>query len=388
VSVPMTPPASASRYELEQVWLSASERLLDWDDSFHELLLGDRIRMQAFRAAIDEVVEPGMTVLDLGTGTGILAEWALQNGAARVYGLELNEDILAAAVARLGAAGYGASFTPIHGISLDLPLPEHVDVIVSETLGNLADNEGTVEILDDARRRFLAPGGLMIPSRIESYLVPVAAERAHTLVSTCTVADVDAGDWLSRVKKRGGRDQFDVYYDAVLPRSSHLGAPRVARRYDLSRANEATYSETLTWTVQDAGPLTGFKGYFIATLSPTVALDISGDDPGSGAGDTRTSSDSWKHCYLPIANPVLVRRDDRIRLELTRAARPDRPFQQAYHWKGAVLRGRTPIATFSNRQHPEHSGHPRGPHTTSATAGATSPRLSAAALSSFAAQRR
>jgi len=363
----MTPPAGASRYELEQVWLSASERLLDWDDSFHELLLGDRIRMRAFQAAIEEVVRPGMTVLDLGTGTGILAEWALKNGAARVYGLELNQDILATAVERVGTAGYGASFKPIQGMSLDVTLPEAVDVIVSETLGNLADNEGMVEILDDARRRFLAPGGRMIPSRVESYLVPVAAERAHTLVSTCTVADVDPGDWLSRVKMHGARDQFDVYYDAVLPRSSHLASARVARRYDLDRANDAMYSETLTWTVHDAGPLTGFKGYFIATLSPTVTLDISGDDPGSGARDTRTSSDSWKHCYLPIANPVLVCRDDRIRLELTRAARPDRPFQQAYHWKGAVLRGRTTIATFSNRHHPRSSGQPHGLDTRSAT---------------------
>jgi len=347
MSVPVTAPAGASRYELEQVWLAASERLLDWDDDFHELLLGDRIRMRAFRAAIDEVVRPGMTVLDLGTGTGILAEWALINGAARVYGLECNRDLLAATVERLGAAGYGASFTPIEGMSLDVALPEAVDVIVSETLGNLADNEGMVEILDDARRRFLAPGGLMIPSRVESYLVPVAAERAHTLVSTCSVADVDAGDWLARVKKHGGRSQFDLYYDAVLPRSSHLATARVARRYDLGRANDATYSENLTWTVHDAGLLTGFKGYFIATLSATVALDISGDDPGSGARDTRTSSDSWKHCYLPIATPVFVCRDDRIQLQLTRAARPDRPFQQTYRWKGAVLRGRTPIATFS-----------------------------------------
>jgi len=133
VSVPVTPPGRASPDELEQIWLAASERLLDWDDGFHELLLGDRIRMRAFRAAIDEVVQPGMTVLDLGTGTGILAEWALRKGAARVYGLEFNRDVLAAAVERLGAAGYGASFKPVHGMSLEVALPEAVDVIVSET---------------------------------------------------------------------------------------------------------------------------------------------------------------------------------------------------------------------------------------------------------------
>jgi protein arginine N-methyltransferase 1 len=322
---------------------------LDWDEGFHALLLGDRIRMRAFRAAIDEVVQPGMTVLDLGTGTGILARWALDNGAARVYGLELNESVLAAAVQRLDAAGHGDAFKPVRGMSLAVTLPEAVDVVVSETLGNLADNEGAVEILDDARLRFLAPGGVMIPARVESYLVPVAAERAHELVSSCTVADVGHEDWLALVRERGARDQFDVYYDAVVPRSSHLATARVLRRYDFSRANDATYCETLTWAVQDAGLLTGFKGYFIATLSPSVALDISGDDPGLDGWEQRTSSDSWKHCYIPIASPVAVCRDDSIRLQLSRAARHDRPFAQTYEWQGAVLRGSASMATFANR---------------------------------------
>lgn len=346
---PLTRPAGAAPYELQQVWAPASEGLLDWDDGFHALLLGDRIRMRAFRAAIDEVVQPGMTVLDLGTGTGILAQWALDNGAARVYGLELSEDVLAAAVQRLRAAGHGDAFKPVPGMSLAVTLPETVDVIVSETLGNLADNEGAVEILDDARRRFLAPGGVIIPSRVESYLVPVAAERAHELVSNCTIADVDDEDWLARIRERGGRDQFDVYYDAVVPRSRHLATARVLRRYDFGRTNDATYCETLTWTVQDAGLLTGFKGYFIATLSPSVALDISGDDPGPAGGEHRTSSDSWKHCYIPIASPVAVCRDDSIRLQLSRAARHDRPFAQTYEWQGAVLRGSACLATFANR---------------------------------------
>jgi protein arginine N-methyltransferase 1 len=342
----VTPSAGAAPYELEQVWLAASERLLDWDHSFHELLLADRVRMRAFRAAIAEVVRPGMTVLDLGTGTGILARWALESGAARVYGLELSEDVLAVAVDRLDAAGHGDRFMPVRGMSLEVALPEAVDVVVSETLGNLADNEGAIEILDDARRRFLAPRGAMIPSRVESYLVPVAAERAHALVRAGAVADPGPGDWLSAVRERGGRDQFDVYYDVVLPRSGHLAAPRVARRYDLAARNEATYRERVSWTVHDAGLLTGFKGYFVATLSPTVALDISGDDVGSGSWSARSSSDSWKHCFLPIATPVPVRRDDRIWMQLTRDARPDQPFRQFYRWEGAVLRGTETIATF------------------------------------------
>lgn len=350
MSVSVTPTGAGQADVLERVWLAASEGLLDWGDSFHEVLLGDRIRMLAFQTAIREVVKPGMSVLDLGTGTGILAGWALESGAARVYALELNEELLAATTARLRADGHGASFVPVHGLSLEVSLPERVDVVISETLGNLADNEGAVEILDDARRRFLAPGGRILPSCVESYLVPVAAKRAHDLVSRCEIADAEAGDWLARARERGARDQFGVYYDAVLPKSGHLATARVARRYDFARPCEATYSETLLWTVHDDGFMTGFKGYFIASLSPTVALDISGDDTtGAGCSEMRTSSDSWKHCYLPIATPISVRRDDRIRLRLTRAALPELPFRQSYEWAGAVLRGPTTVATFGSR---------------------------------------
>jgi hypothetical protein len=55
------------------------------------------------------------------------------------------------------------------------------------------------------------------------------------------------------------------------------------------------------------------------------------------------------YCYIPIASPVAVCRDDSIRLQLSRAARHDRPFAQIYEWHGAVLRGSACLATFANR---------------------------------------
>lgn len=39
-----------------------------WDDAFHDLMPNDRLRMQAYRKAIFEVVRPGDHVVDLGTG--------------------------------------------------------------------------------------------------------------------------------------------------------------------------------------------------------------------------------------------------------------------------------------------------------------------------------
>ncbi|MEV6673331.1 methyltransferase domain-containing protein [Streptomyces sp. NPDC051162] len=334
-------------YTAEQVWLPASERLTDWDFSFHDLMLGDDLRMEAFRAAVLEAVRPGATVLDLGTGTGILAQWALEAGARRVYGVELNAEVLRAARDRVAAAGHGDRFRPVHGLSFDVELPERVDVVISEIMGNLADNEGFGAILADARRRFLVPGGTMLPRRVESYLVPVTAARAHAQVRAGLPQDGGgAGHFAELLRSRGARGPFDLYYDVVLPLDGHLAAPRIVRVYDLEQGEpSASYQVPLVFTVHRDGVLSGFKGYFVATLSDTVALDISGD----GIAE-RTASDSWKHCYLPIEDQVTVRRGDRVVLTFTRngGACDDGPFQQSYRWEGRVLSDGKEITRFAH----------------------------------------
>ncbi|MFE0041975.1 L-histidine N(alpha)-methyltransferase [Streptomyces albireticuli] len=351
----MTITTGAPEYEPEQVWLPASEQLLEWGDDFHSLMLGDDLRMNAYRAAIAEAVRPGATVLDLGTGTGILARWALEAGAARVYGIDLNESVLADAVDRLKAAGHGDRFHPLCGLSFDLDLPERVDVVLSEIMGNLADNENAAAILDDARRRFLRPGGTMLPRQIESYLVPVAAERAQAQLTG--PGPQDAGGpaaFAGLLRRRGADSPFDLYYDVIVPIRCHLAAPRVVRTYDLTApggAERTDYRVPLVYTARRDGVLTGFKGYFVATLSDTVALDISGDDIGS-----RTTSDSWKHCYLPIAEPVPLRRGDRIAVSFSRSrpgsgagngAGNGHAFGQVYRWEGAVVSAGTTVARFA-----------------------------------------
>ena len=49
--------------------------------------------------------------------------------------------------------------------STDVTEPERVDVIVCETLGNYPFEENIVETLNDARARFLKPGGSDHPAR-------------------------------------------------------------------------------------------------------------------------------------------------------------------------------------------------------------------------------
>ncbi|QPK50846.1 methyltransferase domain-containing protein [Streptomyces gardneri] len=316
-------------------------------------MLGDDLRMTAFRTAIAEAVRPGDVVLDLGTGTGILARWALEAGAARVYGIDLNENVLATAAERLAEAGFADRFVPLSGLSFDLELPERVDIVISEIMGNLADNENFSAILDDARERFLRPGGTMLPGLVDSFLVPVTAETAHAQLTGEGPRDAGGPEaFAGLLAARGAESPFSLYYDTVLPIAGHLASPRLIRRYDPAPAaaagTETSYRVPLAYTVQRDGVFTGFKGYFVAQLSESVALDISGDDI-----EGRTTSDSWKHCYLPIERPVRVRRGDRIALTFARrGGRDGDPFGQTYSWEGQVLSGTRVVDRFAHSTGP------------------------------------
>lgn len=339
----MTGTGRAARFLPEEVWLPFSESLFEWDERFHDLLLNDRIRVEAYRAAIQRTVRPGMTVLDLGTGTGILAQWALEAGALRVYGIEMNRGILDEAVRRMAASGHAQRFVPVCEVSFDATLPERVDVLISEIIGNLADNENFVPILRDATARFLASEGIQIPRCVVSYIVPVEARSAHEQISQGRWQEFGRRDTQGKTVSRLGQAPFDRYYDTILPLSGYLAEPRELRRFGGSWTDDPAYSTRKIWQIGRKGFLTGFKGYFVAELADGVVLDISGDDVGG-----RTSSDSWKHAFLPIEIPVAVEAGDTLQLDFARnvTAPAGAWGHQAYVWSGYVRRYGEEVATF------------------------------------------
>jgi len=48
---------------------------------YHHTMLEDKVRMQSYLRAILKAVEPGDVVLDIGSGTGIIAYFACMTGA-------------------------------------------------------------------------------------------------------------------------------------------------------------------------------------------------------------------------------------------------------------------------------------------------------------------
>jgi len=145
-----------------------------YDNDIYALMRDDIGRTEAYRNAI-RAEAPGKVCLDLGTGAlALLAIMAAEAGAKRVYAIEVNHEAYVAACAAVDASVYNEVITVFYGYSTEVELPERVDVIIHEIIGEIATLEGVVVALRDALPRFGTITSLCrsIPDRVTSYLTP------------------------------------------------------------------------------------------------------------------------------------------------------------------------------------------------------------------------
>lgn len=141
----------------------------------HEKMLADSVRINTYKKAIDKLVRPGDVVLDLGTGTGILALFAAQQHAAQVYAIDHSDFIrVAKAIAQ---HNHFPDIEFIQTNSRDFKPEVKFDCIVHEQMGDYLLNENMVKNLLDLKKRLLKQGGKIIPGKFELYLEPVQLEE-------------------------------------------------------------------------------------------------------------------------------------------------------------------------------------------------------------------
>jgi hypothetical protein len=142
----------------------------------HLSMLDDRARTKGFCDALRATVEANDVVVDIGTGTGILATCAAQAGARQVYAVE-SSGIADVAARMFEANGVAERVMLVRRRSTSATLPELASVLVTETIGNDPLDEQLLEIIADAKHRLLAPGARIIPSAIQIYGVAVDIPR-------------------------------------------------------------------------------------------------------------------------------------------------------------------------------------------------------------------
>jgi type II protein arginine methyltransferase len=136
---------------------------------WHVRMLNDEQRNRCYAKALERAVRPGIQVLEIGTGAGLLALIAARAGA-RVFTCEVNPVVAAAATRIAALNGLTERITVIPKASQDLrigeDLPGPSDLLISELFDDTLFGEDIVAILQDARR-LLKPGAPVLPRRSE-----------------------------------------------------------------------------------------------------------------------------------------------------------------------------------------------------------------------------
>nr|GLL20536.1 protein arginine N-methyltransferase PRMT10 [Ipomoea trifida] len=137
-------------------------------------MLTDRVRMDSYYNAVFQNKHhfAGKAVLDVGTGSGILAIWSAQAGARKVYAVEATK--MADHARELVRANNLEGVVEVIEASIeDVNLPEKVDVIISEWMGYFLLRESMFDSVICARDRWLKPNGVMYPSHARMWVAPI-----------------------------------------------------------------------------------------------------------------------------------------------------------------------------------------------------------------------
>jgi Ribosomal protein L11 methyltransferase (PrmA) len=280
----------------------------------HVAMLDDRTRTSTLVQAVHKVVRRGDVVLDIGTGTGVLALEAARAGARRVYAIEAGE-LATAAEQVFIANGVSDRVQIVRGRSTSIRLPEKCDVLVSEIVGNDPLAEGIVPTFRDARHRFLKYGARLVPTSIELFALPVDIPEHFLAANTFTednvarwreTLDIDFGPLIAFA-------DGVVNLPQIKPTDARswttAGDPVSLLRVDLT-STDSVLTGTATFVAQRAVANLGLLLYFEADLSAGLVLSTA---PASAPDDS-----SWRCSIYRVARRR-VGLGERVRIDFSGA---------------------------------------------------------------------
>lgn len=172
---------------------------------WHAPMLHDEPRNRCYAEALERAIRPGMQVLEIGSGAGLLSLIAARAGA-RVFTCEANP-IVAAAAARIAAEnGFADRITVIpkssDALQIGEDLPGPSDLLMSELFDDTLFGDGIIPILTDSKR-LLKPGAPIVPrfSELRCALVEQPAQTPHRPLGKVEGFDLSAFNLLAPARR-------------------------------------------------------------------------------------------------------------------------------------------------------------------------------------------
>jgi predicted RNA methylase len=237
-------------------------------------LLGQRSRIEKLRQAIQNVVNEGDYVVDIGTGSGVLAILAAKAGAARVTAVEVNPESIqyAREAAKMNGVDHLIEF--VEGSFSDFKPKKKADIVICEMLSSMMLVEQQIPASVHALRSILKPNGTILPQEVSVFVVPVECPEI----------------W----------ERFQLG-DLKFPRVVQTATPDVTKdladmqvlvSFDMTNLKkDNSVDEVLNFAMVDNGIIHGLVGVFEAKLYGDIQLEM---------------NDGWKQLFIPLIQPIDV----------------------------------------------------------------------------------
>lgn len=282
--------------------------------NWHVRMVKDHPRNDAFQQAIERAVTPEKRVLDIGSGSGLLAMMAARAGAVHVHSCEMNPAVAAVAKDIVAANGYGERIGLFSKSSrlldVEADLGGKADIIVSEIVGNDLVCEEVLPTMLDASRRLAAPGAQFIPARGDVRVALAWWDR---------VADRYLGEECGFDLSAFNRivpGRFDVRQD---DKALQLrGEPTSLYSFDFA-SNEQWQDRAAMNLVSSGGAVNGVAQWVLLTMDDVGHFE---NPPGSGVDS------HWGALFFPFDQPVETKAGDKITIAATVAGSRLRIWQE------------------------------------------------------------
>ncbi len=270
--------------------------------AWHFAMMNDVPRNTVYDEAIRRVA-PGQSVLDIGTGAGLLAMMAARAGARWVASCEQTPWIAAKAKEVVAANGLGDRIKLIAKHSTDLQigqdLSERADVLVTEVFGTSAINELVIPTVAHAHAQLLQPGATVVPNAASAraYLAGGPALEGFFFVDRAVGFTLTPFNSFAQMKvdlnvKHVPHDVLSDDFELLRIDLTRPPAPAGRRVIDVVATRAGRCFGLVQWIRLDL--LDGLVYENRPNRSPTI--------------------DSWAHMLFGFSAPIELEAGDRVRL--------------------------------------------------------------------------
>ncbi|HYP26490.1 MAG TPA: 50S ribosomal protein L11 methyltransferase [Blastocatellia bacterium] len=243
---------------------------------WHFEMLNDEERNSAFERALSKAITPSTTVLDIGSGSGLLAMMAARAGAKETISCEMNTPIAELAQHTVARNGYADRVIILDKKSTDMrvgvDMMKRADLLVTETVDCGLLGEGIVPSIAHARENLLKEDARIIPRAATVIAAVVGSNKLRGL----NYADKAAGFDVSPINQYATAGYFPVRSGAF--DYDLLAEPFEVFRFDFTRGVIAPDSKLISVPVKREGVCHAILFWFDMQLDDEISIS---NRPGS-----------------------------------------------------------------------------------------------------------